>query len=507
MLTRANIHYSLYLLGLLVLIAAIPLSHFLMGLCAFILLLNWIVEWNWCEKWERAKQNKAIFWISGLYIVSLLGLIRTEDFHIAGSVLLAQLPILLGPVIIATSQPLTAHNKQRLIDLFCLATFSGCIASVIYWRTHTIGDLREISICIDHIRFSLCIVLAIVFCLHSMFNGFWKHSRQRFVYAVIAMLMFLYLFIAQTLTGIISLFVVIVAFWAYMLIKWENRRLKVVLSVVMSAGIFAVSLYFGQLTYRYFHNQDTTIETRLTALGNPYSFDDNSLVENGHKLGYYVCESELQSAWTLRSDTTYTDLLQQTLIRYLNSKGLRKDYAAVMSLSDKDIWNVEHLEANYEYTRSFGIKRALFSTFFSFSLYQHYGYIDNSSMLQRVELWNASSKVLRQNWLLGVGIGDYKAALDDQLAAQGSPIAHKQNRGSHNQFLTFGLMGGVLLMLYFIWIMFYPFVAFRSRINFVYIAFFLVLFLSMFTEDTIMSQTGRMLFAILTPIQLLGEKW
>ena len=107
-------------------------------------------------------------------------------------------------------------------------------------------------------------------------------------------------------------------------------------------------------------------------------------------------------------------------------------------------------------------------------------------------------------WLFGVGLGDYKAALDAKLEANGSTIAYKHNRGCHNQFLTYWLIGGVLAVGYFIFILLYPFFKMKQKVDFVYVSFFLIMVLSMFVEDTIASQTGRMLFVVINPLLLFS---
>lgn len=275
----------------------------------------------------------------------------------------------------------------------------------------------------------------------------------------------------------------------------------------MGLLLTAAIVYTLYITYDYFHVKDPAPDrTALTAAGNPYTFEDNPMVENGHYIEHYVCQEELQTAWEMRSDSVYDDLTAATLTRYLNSLGLRKDSAAVMSLSDNDIRNIEHKTANVYYTHTGSLRRALYETYFGLSLYKKYGIINESSMLERIELWRASWQIIRENWLFGVGIGQQRAALDHQLELQHSPIADKKkNRGSHNQFLTFWLAAGIIPLLYFCFLLVYPFVEMKKRITFVYIAIILLLVLSMLVEDTLNAQTGRMMFTIFVPLLLFSD--
>ncbi len=519
-ITRLTLHRLIYFVGLLVLLASFPLSHFMMGLCAFLLFLNWIAEWNWQEKLALLKTNRQGLLISAFYLVCCIGLIRTDNWSAASHQLLANLPILFAPVVIVTTRPLNRNGFQLALGAFIIGTLAGCFVSIGYLLSHEVADMRFISRFIDHIRFSLCVVLSIVFSVYLIIQTMQIRLHHQSTYTcpmltnvekmrllfcgLSVLLLTLYLFVAQTLTGIVVFVVVVVATVFYVMKKMPRSKAKVgILSLLLLVAV-GIALWMTVITYDYFHVQEEKTASSLTVLGNPYEFNPNSMVENGHRIGDFVCRDELRMAWELRSELPYDEWREATLIRYLNSKGCHKDYRAVMALSDEDVRNVERNFANEAYTQRFGLKRSLYQSFFSFSLYNKSHYIDDSSLLQRFELWRASMAVIHENWLLGVGLGDYKQALDDQLLQQHSPIAHKKV-GCHNQFITYVVMGGLFVLLYFLFVMFYPFVCLRSRVDFLYVSFFLILFLSMFVEDTLNAQTGRMLFAVMMPFLLFGR--
>ena len=264
-------------------------------------------------------------------------------------------------------------------------------------------------------------------------------------------------------------------------------------------------LVLSNETRHYFHvdqSQYATVDA-VTANGNPYMNDDHSMVENGSLIGMYVCREELESAWPQRSQVDFHDpMLEATLVRYLNSCHLRKDSAGVMALSEQDVRNIEQGIANVDYTSRFGLKRALYPIFFSIELYRCSGDVQNSTILQRVEYWRAAWKQVEKHWLFGVGLGNHKTAVGEQLAADGSSLVGKDRTGCHNQWLTFWLMGGIFVLLYFVFMLIYPFFEQKKKISFVYVAFFIILAGSMFTEDTLETETGLTLFAILNSILL-----
>ena len=63
-------------------------------------------------------------------------------------------------------------------------------------------------------------------------------------------------------------------------------------------------------------------------------------------------------------------------------------------------------------------------------------------------------------------------------------------------------MGGILLALYFLFTLVYPFFKMRDRITMIYIALIIILFISALTEDTLETQTGRLLFCVFVPLLL-----
>ena len=488
--------------------AAMPVSHFLMGLAPFLLLLNWIAEWNWREKRIRLRKNRQGLWFSAFYIVYAIGLVRVTDWGAAGVEMLAKLPLLLSPLVIITSKPFKNKELRHIFTAFILATLFGCCWNFAYAQTHILDNIRQMSRFIDHIRFSLCVALSIVFCFHLLLHPSNSKTPFRFIYLIISLLLLSYLLYAQTLSGIIILLVIAFCYLTYLTENQKNNKTKWALGGFLGVFLTAATFYTIYITYDYFHVKDAAPErAALTASGNSYAFEENPMVENGHYIGHYVCKEELETAWAMRSDTVFDERTSATLIRYLNSLGMRKDSAAVMSLSDLDIRNIEHKTANVYYVHKGNLRRALYETYFGITLYKKHGIINESSVLERIELWRASWQIIREHWLFGVGIGQQRAALDRQLELRHSPIADKKkNRGSHNQFLTFWMAAGIIPALYFCFLLVYPFTGMKSRITFVYFALFLLLFLSMLVEDTLSSQAGLMMFAVFVPLLLFGDK-
>jgi hypothetical protein len=485
---------------------SIPLSNYVMSMGGIFLSVNWFVEWNWGKKWELLKANRLAIVLSLFFFVCCFCLIKTDNWSVGIDNLLSKLPLLYTPIIMATSKPLDGRAQRIIILGFIGAVLFGTIYSFIYLLTHEIADIREISVFISHIRFSLCIVLAI------FIGGFMslkvKHYPKiiRALFLLISLWFVAYLFIAQTLTGIV-IFVIITLFLLFRMLLSHKKNLtrKIIISV-FTLLVLGFAVYTTYIIYDYYSVKiplKSQLET-TTKEGHIYHNDLNSIVENGSLIYLYVCEEELRTEWSKRSNLAYDDNIETTLIRYLNSKGLRKDKEGMETLTNEDINNIELGIANVEYSRGFGIKRSIYPLLFSLTLYKQSNKIDHSSLLQRIELWKAGFHVIKSNALLGVGIGDHKTALDKQLITQNSSLTYKREMGCHNQFITYCLMGGIFLLTYFLFTLFYPFFAVKKSWSIIYIIFFITIFISLFTEDTLETQAGMTLYAFFNSFLLLN---
>lgn len=507
-MSRTEVHHKLYFLGAVALAMAMPLSHFVMGLAILLLVLNWIAEWNWHTKIERLRENRQGLLFAAFYVVYAIGLIHTTDWGAAGKEMLGKLPFLFAPILVITSKPFKSNELRCIFSAFILATLFGCIWNFIYAQTHTLDNYREMSRFIDHIRFGLCVVMSVVFSIHNFdtVSDFAVRKNIRYIYLVSSVLLLGYLFYCQTLSGIVIILVIAVCYFVHLIVNKADRRAKRILVCVTALLLTLAIGYTAYITYDYFHVKDSAPDTSaLTASGRPYTFEEKSMLENGHYVGHYVCGEELATAWITRSDTAY-DSIALTLIRYLNSLGLRKDSAAVMQLSDEDIRHIEQKTANAYYVRKGHLRQALYETYFGIALYKEYGISNGSSMLQRVELWRATWEIVRRNWLFGVGIGNQRTALGRQLELQQSPLAEERPiPGSHNQYLTYWMGAGVIPLAYFCFLLVYPYLFLRKRVTFLYFALITTLSLSILVEDTLDAFPTCMLFTTFVPILLFNR--
>jgi hypothetical protein len=473
--------------------------------------INWALEWNWKEKWQLLMKKKSIAVIGCFYFALALTLFFTDNYKQGFDDLIVQLPLLYGPFVIGTSKPLAQKQYFQICKAFVLSVVVATIISVIFYCSHEIGDIRKISLYISHIRFSLLILLALCFSIFYTYTQIDALSTSAttyrwveiFCYTIFAIWFIIYLFIAQTLTGIgIAIFLAFFTLiWFFIKVKKSAVRIVFSLFLIM---LISFCGYTGYLCYTFLHVEKTAVATltQFSKSGSLYQHDFNSIIENGQYAGLYVAPDELAQTWQEQSQLPYNDTLKNVLIRYLNSKSLTKDREGVLALSPIDLQNIENGIPNYYYTERFGIKKALYPILFSISSHQ----INNSTLLQRVELWKMSIFAIQKHFWTGGGIGDHKLAIDQEIIAHQSTLMEKKNMGAHNQFLSYFLIGGVFLFLYFVFILIYPVIFLKKYKNLSYLLFFFIIFWSLFTEDTLGTQTGVTLYAFFNGFLLYGKE-
>ncbi len=279
--------------------------------------------------------------------------------------------------------------------------------------------------------------------------------------------------------------------------------LKLISVFVLLILAFTTSFFIINTYQNYFNVAKVDISKldQFTSSGNKYSHNINEYgIENGHYVGLYICEKELYSEWSNRSSFKLDSLdqkgqlLGKTLLRYLNSKNLRKDAEGIKSLNDNEIKDIEGGCANYLYKNDLSLKTRLYKIFFEYNNFEISGTTKGHSVFQRIELWKAALGIIEENFWLGVGTGDMVIAYENQLNKMNSDLKGMKIR-AHNQYLSIFSAFGVFGFLIFIFSLVYPVFFTKKAFNFLFLVFFIIISLSMLNEDTIESQAGVTLFA------------
>ncbi len=510
-------HRSIYIFSLIVLVIGLPLSKFLMSISQLIIMANWLLEGNFKQKIKTFWNNKAAVLFASVMVLHFIGLLYTSDFDYAFKDMRIKLPLLVLPLVVSTSKPLSQKLIDTILKLFVAATIAGTLVSMLILCgiiDRPLVDTRSISIFISHIRFSLLICVAICISVYYVFKE--TQVRNRLIMGALVIWMLAFLIIMESLTGLIALFVVGLVLTVYYIVKSDKAFIKYG-GLAALAGVFVFTITYVRGVASENGNKeklDLSKLERYTSQGNEYDSDVKStLTENGHLIWINYQKKELKEAWEKRSKIGFHDndlkgnLLEFTLVRYLASKGQKKDGAAVDALSDTEIKAIERGVTNVNYQNISSLRGRIYETLWEIDVYKTTGNANGHSLTQRFEYWRTALGIIASHPLIGVGTGDVAKAFEEEYVRNNSSLAQQWRLRAHNQYLTFAVTFGIIGLTWFLFTLVYPFFNKVNRVNFLYVTFFIVATVSFFTEDTLETQAGVTFYAFLNTFFLFaGEK-
>ncbi len=538
----------MYFWGLVLMIISIPMSKYMMSVSQFtltgILILEFIhlervksffkkTKWYliiimvipmaliWAGKsisqifsiFFRSKNLPAIVFFS-LYLMHVIGLLFTVDFDYALKDLRVKLPLLVLPVVISVSEPLGWKKFRLLMLLFATAVIAGTLYSTHYLLTKDIHDLREISIFISHIRFSLLISISIFILSYFAIRGRDLPKYFRSILLIFTVWLLFYLVLSASVTGLVVLILTMFVLAVFYTLKKKSLYSRIATVILFIAPIVLLVFIMGIISDVYkVHRVDFSTLEKQTALGATYEHDTTKMqTENGYYVNLYIATNEMRQAWNKRSTYDFdgkdkkTQEIKYTLIRYLTSKAYRKDAKGVEMLSEEDITLIEDGEASAHYHEHSDFYIRLYKIIWEAQQYLRKGDPSGHSAMQRVEFWKTSILIIKQYPVFGVGTGDMNIAFKRQYELMKSPLEPEFRWRSHNQFLSITVGFGLIGLIWFIVVLLYPPIKTGRMTDYFYMTFFVIMMLSMISEDTIESQAGVTIFAFFTSLFLFGKK-
>jgi hypothetical protein len=349
----------------------------------------------------------------------------------------------------------------------------------------------------------MCVVIASVILIHLAFK-IKRNSVRFFLYVAVIWLLY-YTYYAQVLSGVLGYIGVIIALIIIKFYTAPSYRMKALIIFICSAICILMSLFIFSI----FHQESKFLNIKglptHTKQGNPYSHDVYSTeFENGNPLNCYLCVNEMDSTWMKRSSIQLDRLNHQgfsnrtVLIRYLTSKGLSKDAEGVNALSLMDIKNIESGMPSI-----LQLHKGMFARYYAlkYELTQN----DNPnghSLLQRFEFWKTGFYIVKNNPILGVGIGDYESEYAKAYNELKSPLNEENRLGSHNQFVNVCVNVGIIGLLLFCWFLVSTGRLLLKQRSFLSFILLIVLICSFLVEDTLGTLTGMSLFSFFYGLNL-----
>ena len=502
--------YTLYydILTLLVCIAGITLSRFLMNFGMGMLVFRLLALGSWKEKWENIKRQKTILLVLlSFFALHLVGLLWSENLSFGIDEIIRKIAFLIIPITILAISPLPKDTLRYAFWGFILAVFIGTVWGSIVLATTPYANPRNLILSTSHIRFSLNTVLAILLLVKTTIAQ--RNKIQPFIKIlsiVLVVWFIIYLVLTQAMTGFVILFIFLAIYFPYYFIKNKKSEITNIVFTLYLIAIFS-SLFWIYKEYKFYFTPNEIYKHKLLTKtpdqGTYIHNKENKLIENGNYLYNYCCFDEIMGEWKKRTGLDANKYLS-VLVRYMNSKSPYKDAKRFRELSDKDIENIKNHVENVVYTTPLSIKPRLYRLFFQFNNFRVNGDVKGFSELQRFELWQNAKELIKDNFLIGTGTGDISDKFEQKLGERHSQLYGSKLK-AHNEYLyifaTFGIIGFLIFLFWLI----YPAINQGLFKNYIYFVFFFIITVSMLTEDTLDNLAGIMFYIFINCIILFNS--
>lgn len=513
--TRLRNSNYLYLTGLILLVAGMPVSLFLTSLSQFFLAGSFFLEGDLRGKVKRFFSNKPMMLIAGIWLLHIIGMVWTADFQEGIKDIRIKLPLLVLSVIIGGSSLLTVKEFKLIAAVFIFSVFAGTISAmaVLTGIIHReIYDIRDIFIYhISHIRFALFTSIAVY--LLAWFAFFQKPLSLLLKILAIALAVWFVIFLAitQSVTGLVVLIAATIVTLFFLLLKVKNRVAKVVILIALFAfpAIVGYSI-FEEVRLFYTIKNIPINKNDKTSAGNEYQFYDNISYENGYPVNVYIQDDELRTTWNKRSLLPYDSLdrrgqyMKSTILRYLTSKGLRKDGEAVAGLSQEEVVAIENGVSNFRFRELSGLRPRIYQIIWETDNMLKGQNPNGHSVTQRAEFWKAAFGIFKEHPFFGVGTGDLVQSYKEEYVKQNSRLDDNHRLRAHNQYLSIAAGFGLFGFVYFLFALLYPLSDYK-KLSPLFLLFLLTLLISMLSEDTLETQPGATFAAFFFAIFLNTE--
>jgi len=366
----------------------------------------------------------------------------------------------------------------------------------------------------SHIRLGLLTIIASFYMFYLFIS-----SENRIPYRLLMLAgalfhAFFTVFILGSFNGVM-IFGFLLLFWLIVIIFRFGKPLITAGLIILITGILVGSSIFVIKIHNTYFPASKKIPAELpekTLQGNFYIHEhQNPVYENGIPLYGFYCRKELRDQWNKRSHMQIGEspdsicAVHDVLIRYLTSKDLPKDSLGISKLSETDIRNIEKGMTNYRLAGKSPLEYRLYELFNGYYTYRYFKKEYNNSLFLRVEYVQTALGIIRNHPVFGVGTGDVNVAFDNQYETMNSTLKPEWRRRAHNQYLSITVAFGIIGLVIFIFALIWPAVKLKKFSSFYFATAWLVLILSMFSEDTIETQVGVTIFSFFYSFLLFSE--
>ncbi len=513
-----QIQGPLLVLGLLLIAIGLPVSKAAMSIGQIVLGLSWFLGGNYLIRIRTFFRDPVCISVIGIYLLLILGLLHTQNWKDAMDVVRIQAPLFIIPFVVASSDKISKSAFKLILFAFILFVWISTVISLLtlLGLTHKeVNDIRDVSFFISHIRFALMICLSITILVLTLNSSEFLYSTWAKIALWTLVLWFVaFLILIESVTGIGILLVLALLLFLRSVFSVKNKFLKFGLLTSLILVCLALITMLGTEVRSVFENKAipiSSLELRSPS-GNLYDHRPEVIdSENGNPLWIYISRIELKNEWEKRSALPFDgkdergQFTEYTLMRFLTSKGLRKDSTGVNALSENEIRSIEKGIANVNHQNLTNLSQRIQQILWEVKNFSLGGNPSGHSVAQRFEFWRTSLLIIQDHPFFGVGTGDVNHAFAKKYDEIKSPLTQEKRLKSHNQYLLVAVSSGCIGLLFFLFFLTYPFLKLRKNLPLIYPLFLILFLLSICTEDTLTTQAGATFFAFFNTLFLFSS--
>lgn len=479
-----------------------------------ILMANWLLEGNFKTKWDRVRGN-TLFWIlSSVFLIHVLGLLYTTHLGPGIDDVRTKLPLMFLPLLFLSSGALSRKEVHLLLVCFLVGSMVNTLWCLAYsFVLHTTEVVRNTSRFMSHIRLGLYLNIAIAVCVYFVIQI--RVRFKRVLLVCLALYFISVLFVLGLASGLVNfgiLFLLSLTVFIYRQKPvYKLLGLLAILGFVTLVGNYLLKVKDAQLIVKQSANNKVMTHSPSGRLY--IHFDSTGHKENGNYVFINIQLQELQSEWNKQFpqdsfcySPPHNMQRYEVLVRYLSSKALNKDSAGLAALGVSDKENIRRGVSNFEYPGWSFLRKRTYELVTEYDEFVNNRYVNGHSLTMRLYFWKASTHIIKNNILFGVGTGDVQAELNKTYVETKSPLNEEWYKRPHNQFLTIMVALGSVGVLVFVWSLFYPLIALRKNLHVLYLPFFIIAVISFLVEDTLETQAGLTFFAFFNSL-FLSMAW
>ncbi len=497
--------YSFYIFAI-ALVASFPFSESLISISVGWIFLQAFLTGNYKYKLNVLFSDRTLWALLAVFFVYLIGCLFCRDWETGLYELRKTMFWIIIPIGVASARKINEKQFWTLLFIFVVfVTLSTFVAAVkiIFQEKFYITDIRDASF-VSHVSFSFQIIFSLFILIYGvLIRPYLFRKIKPLLVIVWGVWLVVYLVMQKSLIGIISFYAsgLIIVLWTIGLFESKNKRK--ILRYIASLFLLLPFIYLGYVAMKFQEVKDEMPlkEQMHTVNGNPYSFKfENKQRENGHYVHWFICKRELEEAWHNKTNLSLNDKdaagyrIYYTLIRYLTSKGLKKDAQGVNELTEKDIENVLNGVSNHIFVdKKYSLYPRIYQTFWEIEEYTNTGNPNNQSLSQRIEYVKAAYHIIKHN-IWGIGTGNYKIEFAKAYNEINTKLKPEFRFHVHNQYLGYMVKFGFLGMFIILALLIFSIYNKHQFRNILMLALLVILFVSNFGEAILETHVGLTFF-------------